>query len=57
VEVAAELPVQTIGEIMGVPVEDRHRLFASTTTILDYADRELDEVSPVLFEAEAGLRV
>ena len=56
VDVAAELPLQTIAQILGVPQADRHRLFAWTSVILDYRERELAEVSPALVEAGLGLR-
>jgi cytochrome P450 len=56
VDVAAELPLQTIAQIMGVPQADRHALFRFTSTILDYRDRELAQVSPELIEAGAGIR-
>jgi cytochrome P450 len=56
VDVAAELPLQTIAQILGVPQEDRHRLFAWTSTILDYRDRDLAQASPELAAASLGLR-
>jgi cytochrome P450 len=56
VDVAAELPLQTIAHLLGVPQGDRHQLFRWTTTILDYQDRELDELSPALVEAGVGMR-
>jgi cytochrome P450 len=56
VDVAAELPLQTIAQLLGVPQEDRHQLFAWTSTILDYRDRDLAQVSPELAEASLGLR-
>jgi len=56
VDVAAELPLQTIAQILGVPQEDRHRLFAWTSVILDYRERELAQVTPELVEAGLGLR-
>jgi cytochrome P450 len=56
VDVAAELPLRTIGQILGVPPSDRHTLFGWTGTILDYRDRDLAEVSPELAQAGAGLR-
>ena len=56
VDVAAELPLQTIAEIMGVPQEDRHQLFAWTSTILDYRDRDLTGTSDELATAGLGLR-
>ncbi|MFN7951502.1 MAG: cytochrome P450 [bacterium] len=36
VEVAAELPLQAIAEILGVPQEDRHRLFAWANAFTDH---------------------
>jgi cytochrome P450 len=56
VDVAAELPLQTIGEILGVPPPDRHELFRFTSTILDYRDRDLAQSSPELVQASLGLR-
>ena len=56
VDVAAELPLQTIAEVMGVPQEDRHQLFSWTSTTLDYADRELTGTSTAAAEAAIGLR-
>jgi cytochrome P450 len=55
-DVAAELPLQTIAQIMGVPQADRHQLFAWTSTILDYRDRDLGEASADLAEAGIGMR-
>jgi cytochrome P450 len=45
VEVAAELPLQAIARLLGVPQEDRHRLFAWATVTLDYDDRDLGQHS------------
>jgi cytochrome P450 len=56
VEVAAELPLQTIAQILGVPQPDRHALFGYTTTILDYRERDLAQASPELARASLGLR-
>lgn len=56
VDVAAELPLQTIAEIMGVPQHDRHQLFEWTSTILDYRDRDLTGTSDELATAGLGLR-
>ena len=41
VDVAAELPLQTIAQILGVPEADSHQLFSWTSTILDYRDRAI----------------
>ena len=57
VDVAAELPLQTIAQIMGVPQEDRHQLFEWTSTILDYRGRDLGEASDALATAGIGMRV
>lgn len=56
VDVAAELPLQTIATMMGVPQSDRHQLFAWTSTILDYRDRDLTGMSDELAVAGIGLR-
>jgi cytochrome P450 len=56
VDVAAELPLQTIAQIMGVPQADRHQLFTWTSTILDFRDRDLGEPSDDLAAAGLGIR-
>jgi len=56
VDVAAELPLQTIAQIMGVPQADRHQLFTWTSTILDFRDRDLGEASDALAVAGIGMR-
>lgn len=55
-DVAAELPLQAIAEILGVPQADRHQLFEWTTTILDYGDRSLTEITDEYATAGLGLR-
>ncbi|MFC5746894.1 cytochrome P450 [Actinomadura rugatobispora] len=40
--IAAELPLQAIAELMGVPQEDRGRLFAWSNRMLGYDDPEYD---------------
>lgn len=40
-EVAAELPLQAIAELMGVPQEDRHKLFDWSNKMMAYDDPEL----------------
>ncbi len=57
VDVAAELPLQTIAQILGVPEADSHQLFGWTSTILDYRDRDLEGTSDALAEAALGLVV
>lgn len=55
-DVAAELPLQTIAQLMGVPQADRHRLFDWTSTILDYGDRSLTDITDEYATAGLGLR-
>src|SRR5262249_58949282 len=43
VDVAAELPLQAIARLMGVPQEDRHQMFAWANTTIDYDDHDLGE--------------
>jgi cholest-4-en-3-one 26-monooxygenase len=45
-EVAAELPLVAIAEILGVPLEDRHRLFEWTNRLVGNTDPEYGEGSP-----------
>ena len=53
VEVAAELPMQMICILLGVPEEDRHRLFEAIEPTFDYrGDRGVTDTSP---ELEQGL--
>lgn len=40
-EVAAELPIQVLAELLGVPQEDRHKLFAWSNTMIGEDDPEL----------------
>jgi cholest-4-en-3-one 26-monooxygenase len=42
-EVAAELPLQAIAELMGVPQEDRRRLFDWSNKMLGYDDPEYND--------------
>jgi cytochrome P450 len=55
VDVAAELPLQTIAQVLGVPEADSHQLFAWTSTILDYRDRDLGGTSDELAGAALGM--
>jgi cholest-4-en-3-one 26-monooxygenase len=41
-EVAAELPLQAIAELLGVPMEDRRKLFDWSNQMLSYDDPEYD---------------
>jgi cytochrome P450 len=42
-DVAAELPLQAVARLLGVPQADRHRLFAWANATLDYDGRQLGE--------------
>src|SRR5262245_37516654 len=55
VDVAAELPLQAIARLLGIPQADRHRLFGWATAMLDYGDRELGEQSAASQAAAAAL--
>lgn len=57
VDIAAELPLQTIAQIMGVPQADRHQLFAWTSAILDFRGRDLADTTTEVAEAGIGMRV
>ena len=41
-EVAAELPLQAIADFIGVPQEDRHKLFHWSNQMMSYDDPEVD---------------
>ena len=51
VDVAAELPLQAVARLLGVPQEDRHQLFRWATATLDYSDRDLGQASEVSQQA------
>jgi cytochrome P450 len=55
VDVAAELPLQAIAHLLGVPQEDRHLLFRWATATLDYDDRDLGEASARTQAASAAM--
>jgi len=55
VDVAAELPLQAIARLLGVPQEDRHLLFRWATATLDYDDRDLGQQSARTQEAAAAM--
>jgi linalool 8-monooxygenase len=61
-EVAAELPIQVLAELLGVPQEDRHQLYAWSNTVIGEDDPELrsgpEEIATSLREmAEYSLRL
>jgi cytochrome P450 len=43
VDIAAELPLQAIAHLLGVPQDDRHLLFGWANATLDHDDRDLGE--------------
>ncbi|MEC3952408.1 cytochrome P450 [Nocardia sp. CDC153] len=49
-QVACELPLQAIAELLGVPQEDRHRLFDWSNQMLSYDDPEYGD--PLVASAE-----
>ena len=55
VDVAAELPLQAIASLLGVPQSDRHRFLAWADTTLDYDDRDPGESSARMQEASAAM--
>lgn len=55
VDVAAELPLQAIAHLLGVPQEDRHLLFGWANATLDHDDRDLGERSDRTEEASAAM--
>ena len=56
VDVAAELPLQAIAQLMGVPQADRHDLFRWADATLDYDDRELGQPSEKTQSASANMQ-
>jgi cytochrome P450 len=55
VDVAAELPLQAVAQLAGVPQEDRHELMNWANVTLDYEDREVGETSQRLIQAQAKM--
>jgi cytochrome P450 len=55
VDVAAELPLQAIASLLGVPHDDRHRFMDWADTTLDYTDRDPGETTPRVQEASAAM--
>jgi cytochrome P450 len=52
VDVAAELPLQAVAQLAGVPQEDRHELMNWANVTLDYEEREVGEVNDRLAQAQ-----
>ena len=55
VDVAAELPLQAIAQLLGVPQHHRHRLFEWADATLDYDDRDLGETGERSAAAAAAM--
>jgi cytochrome P450 len=54
-DLAAELPLQAIAHLLGVPQDDRHQLFAWSNATLDYDGRDLGEANARSQEAAAAM--
>ncbi|WP_425464615.1 cytochrome P450 [Nocardia yunnanensis] len=55
-DLAAELPLQAVAQLLGVPQADRHQLFGWANVALDYDDRELGEATARTRQAVAETR-
>jgi len=55
VDVAAELPLQAVAQLAGVPQQDRHELMNWANVTLDYEDREVGETTERLAQASARM--
>ncbi|MFI0451706.1 cytochrome P450 [Actinomadura sp. 6N118] len=55
VDIAAELPLQAVAQLLGVPQEDRHRLLEWANVTLDYDDRELGQATERTRQAAAEM--
>ncbi len=52
---AAELPLQAVAQLVGVPQEDRHQLLNWANVTLDYEDREVGEATARTQQASAEM--
>jgi cytochrome P450 len=55
VQVAAELPLQAVAQLLGVPQKDRHQLMHWANVTLDYDDREVGESNERTMQASAEM--
>lgn len=55
VDVAAELPLQAVAQLVGVPQQDRHELMNWANVTLDYEDREVGEINDRMAQAQARM--
>ena len=54
-DIAAELPLQAIAEMMGIPIEDRTKVFDWTNTLIGHEDPEFAESREHVHRASAEL--
>lgn len=55
IDVAAELPLQAVAQLAGVPQSDRHELMNWANVTLDYEEREVGEVNARTARAQAQM--
>lgn len=55
IDVSAELPLQAVADLAGVPQSDRHELMNWANVTLDYEGRELGEVNERVAQAQAQM--
>jgi cholest-4-en-3-one 26-monooxygenase len=55
VEVAAELPLLVIAELIGVPVEDRHKIFQWSNRMIGSEDPEYQVAEEEVFQAQVEM--
>ncbi len=56
-QVACELPLQAIAELIGVPQEDRHKLFDWSNQMLNYDDPEFGDAATTDASTEASVQL
>ncbi|MCX4098501.1 cytochrome P450 [Nocardia sp. alder85J] len=56
-QVACELPLQAIAELIGIPQEDRHKLFEWSNQMLNYDDPEYGGASTAEVSARASMEI
>ena len=55
VDIAAELPLQVIAELIGIPQEDRHQIFQWSNQMIAVGDPEYSPTMDVATKAAAGM--
>ncbi|RMI28340.1 cytochrome P450 [Nocardia stercoris] len=56
-QVACELPLQAIAELIGVPQEDRHKLFDWSNQMLNYDDPEFGDATTTAGSTDASVQI